>query len=103
LRQVLLNMLMNAIEATPENGIVELTVHPDKEHKSIVIRVDDSGKGLGQNSPEELFQPFVTTKTRGTGLGLAISRKITESLGGSLTLENLPEAGARCTITLPIL
>jgi signal transduction histidine kinase len=103
LRQILLNVLMNAIDATPERGVVELTAARDESNKSIVIRVDDSGKGLGKNNPDELFQPFVTTKVRGTGLGLAISKQIAEKLGGSLTLESLPEGGARCSITLPIL
>jgi signal transduction histidine kinase len=102
LRQVLLNVIINAIDATPENGTVELTARRDESNKSVVIQVDDSGKGLGPNSPDELFQPFVTTKARGTGLGLAISKQITESLGGTLKLENLPGGGARCSITLPI-
>ncbi len=103
LRQILLNVLMNAIDATPEGGAVELTAARVESDKTIVIRVDDSGKGLGQTNPDELFAPFVTTKTRGTGLGLAISRQIAEKLGGSLNLENLPEGGARCSITLPVL
>ena len=103
LRQILLNVLINAIDATPEGGAVQLTATREDRDKSIVICVDDSGKGLGQKNPNELFQPFVTTKTRGTGLGLAISRQIAEKLGGSLNLENLPGGGARCSITLPII
>jgi two-component system sensor histidine kinase HydH len=103
LRQILLNVLINAIDATPEGGSVQLTATRQERDKAIVIRVDDSGKGLGQNNPDELFQPFVTTKTRGTGLGLAISRQIAEKLGGSLNLENLPGGGARCSITLPLI
>lgn len=103
LRQILLNVLINAIDATPEGGAVQLTALREDRNKSIVIHVDDSGKGVGQNNPDELFEPFVTTKTRGTGLGLAISRQIAERLGGSLNLGNLPGGGARCSITLPIL
>jgi len=103
LRQILLNVLMNAIDATSEGGTVELTAGRNESDKSIVIRVDDSGKGLGQNNPDELFQPFVTTKASGTGLGLAISKQIAEKLGGSLTLEDLSEGGTRCSIKLPIL
>ena len=102
LRQVLLNVLINAIDATPANGVVVLTAMREEDHKSIVIRVDDSGTGLGQKNPDELFQPFVTTKDRGTGLGLAVSKQIVESLGGSLNLENLPQGGARCSIMLPM-
>ncbi len=101
LRQILLNVLMNAIDATPEGGVIELTARRNESDQSIVIRVDDSGTGLGQNAPDELFQPFVTTKVRGTGLGLAISKQIAERLGGTLKLENLPQGGTRCSITLP--
>ena len=102
LRQVLLNVLINAIDATPADGVVALTAMHEKDHKSILIRIDDSGNGFGQINPEELFQPFVTTKAHGTGLGLAVSKQIVESLGGSLNLENLPQGGARCSIMIPV-
>jgi signal transduction histidine kinase len=102
LRQVLLNVLINAIEATPQGETVTLTTVLEESHKSIVIRIDDSGKGLGDRSPDELVQPFFTTKIQGTGLGLAISKQIIESLGGSLNLENLSGGGARCSIKLPL-
>jgi signal transduction histidine kinase len=103
LRQVLLNVLMNALDATPEKGTVNVLARYGEGRKSVMVQVDDSGQGLGPGSPEELFRPFVTTKARGTGLGLAISKQITERLGGTLTLENLPQAGARCSITLPVI
>ncbi len=102
LRQVLLNVLINAIEATPQGETVTLTTMLDESHKSIAIRIDDSGKGLDNRNLDELVQPFFTTKIRGTGLGLAISKQIVESLGGSLNLENLPGGGARCSIKLPL-
>jgi signal transduction histidine kinase len=102
LRQVLLNVLINAIEATPQGETVSLTTMLDESHKSIVIRIDDSGKGLGNRNPDELVQPFFTTKIQGTGLGLAISKQIIESLGGNLNLENLSGGGARCSIRLPL-
>jgi signal transduction histidine kinase len=101
IRQVLLNVLINAMDATPAHGTVRLTVQHIENDKSVVIMVDDSGAGL-QNNPSELFQPFVTTKARGTGLGLAISKQIMEKLGGSLNLENLPHGGARCSIKFPM-
>jgi two-component system, NtrC family, sensor histidine kinase HydH len=102
LRQVLLNVLINAIEATPQGKTVALKTMLDDSHKSIVIRIDDSGNGLGGRNPDELAQPFFTTKIQGTGLGLAISKQIIESLGGSLNLENLSGGGARCSIKLPL-
>jgi signal transduction histidine kinase len=102
LRQVLLNVLINAIDAAPANGDVVLTAMREENNKSIVIQIDDSGTGLGPKASDELFQPFVTTKARGTGLGLAVSKQIVESLGGSLNLENLPRGGARCSIIIPM-
>jgi signal transduction histidine kinase len=102
LRQVLLNVMMNAIDATPAHGVVVLTAMRGEDHTFTLIQIDDSGAGLGQKTPEELFQPFVTTKARGTGLGLAISKQIVESLGGSLNLENRPPGGTRCSIMLPM-
>ncbi len=102
LRQVLLNVLINASDATPEGGCVALGVHLDPDRRCVVVQIDDAGPGLGDRDPEELFQPFVTTKARGTGLGLALSRRIMESLGGGLTLENNPQGGARCIIRLPL-
>jgi signal transduction histidine kinase len=102
LRQVLLNVLMNAIDAAPANGDVVLTAVRNDSHRSLIIHIDDSGAGLGQKNPEELFQPFITTKARGTGLGLAISRQIVEGLGGRLSLEDLPQGGARCSIVIPM-
>lgn len=101
IRQVLLNVLMNALDATPAGGTVRLGILKDEEDNFITIRVDDTGVGLGGRDAEELFEPFVTTGTRGTGLGLTISRKIIESLKGTLTLSDNPDGGMRCTIQLP--
>jgi signal transduction histidine kinase len=67
----------------------------------LIAEIDDSGPGLGSRNPEELFQPFATTKAKGTGLGLPISRQIVERLGGTLDLSSRPEGGARCTLRLP--
>ena len=101
LRQILLNVLINAIDATPADGEVVLAARCEKDNKSLTIQIDDSGTGLGPKASDELFQPFVTTKARGTGLGLAVSKQIVESLGGSLNLDNLPQGGARCSIKIP--
>ncbi len=102
LRQVLLNVLLNAADASPAGSTVTLQIIPSEDNGSIEIRVEDAGPGLGDRDPDELFQPFVTTKSRGTGLGLAVSRQIVERLGGSLRLSNIAEGGARCTIRLPL-
>jgi signal transduction histidine kinase len=100
IRQVLLNVLMNALEATPAGGAVNLRILQDKGDGFITIQVDDTGEGLGGRDAEDLFEPFVTTGTRGTGLGLTISRKIIEGLKGTLTLTDNPDGGMRCTIRM---
>jgi signal transduction histidine kinase len=102
LRQVLLNVLLNAIDASPRGSRVVLKSFHDESKRLAILRIDDAGPGLGGKNPDEFFQPFVTTKARGTGLGLAISRKIMERLGGSIILEDSPQGGARCSIRLPV-
>lgn len=100
IRQVLLNLLMNALDATPEGGSVFLKTLRDPSDGAVTIEVDDTGTGLGGRNAEDLFEPFVTTGTRGTGLGLTISRGIIESLDGTLTLADNARGGMRCTIRL---
>lgn len=100
IRQVLLNLLMNALNATPEGGTVLLKTGRDASDGSVMIQLDDTGSGLGERNAEDLFEPFVTTKTRGTGLGLTISRRIIENLDGTLTLADNARGGMRCTIRL---
>ncbi len=101
MRQVLLNVLLNALDFTPQGGRVSIAVRAESSPKMVVVEVDDSGPGIGGRDPEELFEPFVTTKVQGTGLGLAVSKQIVEGLGGTIKLANLPAGGARCTISLP--
>jgi signal transduction histidine kinase len=102
LRQVLLNVLINAIDVSPQGGVVRLGAIHDECDRSLLLEVEDGGQGLGGRKPEELFQPFVSTKTRGSGLGLAVSRQIVERLGGSITLADNSRGGASCLIKLPI-
>ena len=96
LKQILLNVLMNAIDATPESGFVALTATRNEEENPFISRLTIPGKGWEKTNPEDLFQPFVTKKVRGTGLGLAVSRQIAESLGGILAPGKL--AGNRSSL-----
>ena len=99
--QVLWNLILNARDAMPQGGRMVITTRRVEE-AMVEITVDDTGGGLGTQDPESLFRPFYTTKPEGMGLGLAISRKIVEKHGGSLTLENRPEGGARARVRLPV-
>jgi signal transduction histidine kinase len=95
LRQVLLNALRNAFEASPPNSIVEVSAGVDSAKSRYWIEVRDRGPGLGNVDPEDLFLPFRTTKLQhGTGLGLAVSRRIVDSLGGTISLGDRPGGGA---------
>jgi len=98
LRQVVLNLLVNAVEATPDGGRIDLTVEQRTGH--VVLAVEDQGPGLTSEAREHLFEPFFSTKEHGTGLGLAISRAIVEAHGGEIRFRLGDQGGARVEIWL---
>lgn len=97
---MMVNLLQNAIEATPPNGKVSVTSRVNK--KRITIDVSDSGPGIADEVFGELFAPFKSTKPTGTGLGLSIARRIAIDHGGSIVASNLPTHGACFTVILPL-
>ncbi|MDR1998104.1 MAG: GAF domain-containing protein [Candidatus Margulisbacteria bacterium] len=101
--QVILNMLLNAIQAMPPGrpfkGYVELSAR--QTDRSVYIMVKDNGGGISREDQEKLFQPFFTTKQKGTGLGLSIARKIVEEHGGAIKVESEVNFGTTFTIKLP--
>jgi len=105
LRQVIHNLLKNAIEALDgrADGRVQVTTHYafSDETPSIEIGIEDNGGGIDPGLIDRLFEPYVTSKAKGTGLGLAIVKKIIEEHGGIITAENV-EQGARFTARLPV-
>lgn len=99
LKQVLLNLALNALDAMPRGG--QLTFSVDRAERQVRIRVIDSGGGISPEIEPHLFEPFASTKETGVGLGLAISRRIVEDHCGKLVAENRPSGGACFTIWLP--
>jgi signal transduction histidine kinase len=98
LTQVLMNLLLNAVEATPGNATVDVQLEKDGDFAAIVIR--DNGPGLSIEQREHLFEAFYTTKPEGTGLGLAVSRELVEAMGGCLIYRD-GQPGATFVIQLP--
>jgi signal transduction histidine kinase len=105
LREVILNLMQNAIEAmeASANGGRSLRLETKRQNQGeIIISVQDTGPGIEQQSMTRIFDPFVTTKDKGTGLGLAVSRMIVELHGGRILAHSDPGSGARFQIVLPI-
>jgi len=104
LQQVLLNLMMNAMEAMnlvpPSRRVLAIGSH-HVNADSIEIVVKDCGHGLAPVSTKQLFEPFFTTKDQGLGLGLSICLTIVKSHGGDLSLGNHPDGGVAATLTLP--
>jgi nitrogen fixation/metabolism regulation signal transduction histidine kinase len=105
LRQVLHNLVKNALEAVADRPAGEVTVRtallPDPECPLTEVQVLDNGGGFDEANLGQIFEPYVTTKTRGTGLGLAIVKKIVEEHGGTIGAANRPEGGGCMTLRLP--
>ena len=105
LQQVILNLIMNAIEAMSEvpEETRELSISSARtEADHVLVAVSDSGPGLPQADRERLFNAFYTTKTSGLGMGLSICRSIVDTHGGRLWAEPNEPQGARFCMTLPV-
>ena len=103
LRQVVMNLVLNAIDATPAGGSIVVTCARRDHGRSAraVLCVRDSGLGIAPADLPHIFEPFFTTRKHGTGLGLAITREIVDACGGSIRAESTPNAGAAFIVELP--
>lgn len=102
LLQVFLNLLLNAIEASPEGGTITVRASRLELADGVLIVIDDTGRGLGANTLSKIFQPFFTTKPKGSGLGLAISKRLIEQHQGTIEADSISGQGTTFTITLPL-
>ncbi len=100
MKSVLINLLLNSLDAMPQGGNINLRLDP-QAHGGVQLIIEDSGSGIPQEVLEHLFVPFTSTKPNGTGLGLNIAYRIVEEHGGRLSAENRQEGGARFVLTLP--
>jgi signal transduction histidine kinase len=99
IKQILLNLCRNAVEAMPGGGILGLRAAA--QEGEVVLEVSDTGVGVPPSEAGRIFEPFYTTKPAGTGLGLAVCRRVAEAHGGRLTFESRPGQGATFRLHLP--
>ena len=115
LKQVLINLVLNAVQAMPQGGEIFITTQvnhlalpaartpsgANRQHAQVVVRVRDTGEGIEPDNLRRIFLPFFTTKAHGTGLGLAISARIVENAGGRIEVASRSGQGTTFTLRLP--
>lgn len=97
--QVLLNLVLNAIESSSQKGRIRLSFKADEA--ACVFAVDDDGPGIPTDAEEKVFDPFFTTRAEGTGLGLSVVQQLVDGHGGSVKVSSSDLGGARFTVHLP--
>ncbi len=101
LRQVLYNVVLNAVEASPWGSPVHVDAHGEENY--LEITVADHGEGITEQVKARIFEPFFTTKSAGgMGLGLSICKNLVEAMNGTITLDGAPEKGTTCRIIIPL-
>ncbi len=102
IKQVIINVMENSIEAMPEGGIINISSGIDTDNHKIIMEISDSGKGISEEIMNKIFDPFFTSKESGAGLGLSISYQIVKAHNGEISFINNPDKGTRCIIKLPL-
>jgi signal transduction histidine kinase len=105
IRQVLNNIINNAVEAMEEGGLLSIgtrVIQTSGKKKYAEIVVSDTGCGIKEEDLNKIFEPFFTKKTRGTGLGLAIVNHLVEGYKGKIEIESTEGKGTRCRLLLPV-
>ncbi len=100
IREVLTNLIFNAIDAMPKGGTI--TIKTENMDDAVKCMVSDTGIGMTPEVKEKIFDPFFTTKGQGTGIGLSVSYAIVENHGGTLSVASVPGEGSTFTMTLPV-
>lgn len=100
-KQVLLNLCKNAIEAMDGKGSLTMQMEHDQQEKQMVVHIVDTGPGIPENLLQQVFEPFFTTKEKGTGLGLPICKQIMKDLGGQLAISS-SEKGTTFSVYIPV-
>ncbi len=102
MEQVFVNLLLNAVQAVPEGGTIQVKSSLNQQESSVSIEVKDNGPGIGRKEQSKIFEPFFSTKPNGTGLGLSVSYGIVRNHQGNISVHSQPGEGTRFLINLPI-
>jgi signal transduction histidine kinase len=100
IKQALLNLVMNAVQASPAGG--QIGIFARLEGSVVVITVKDSGKGIPAAERDKIFDPFFTTRHPSLGLGLPIALRVVTAHGGGMSVSGVPDRGTTVTVTLPV-
>lgn len=100
MKQVFMNVILNAMQAMPEGGKLNIDYHYDAEIRSIQVNISDTGVGMSQEVLDHAFEPFFSTKSGGAGLGLANVKKIMEQHGGNIQIETAEGQGTKVAVDL---
>ena len=101
-RQVFTNLMVNALQAMAEGGVLTITVEKNPLEETCLVTISDTGTGIAEENRHRLFTPFFTTKTKGTGLGLAVSYGIVTDHGGTITVAGSTGQGASFVVEMPL-
>ncbi len=101
-QQILVNLLLNAVDALPHGGVVQVAMAVPENGGPVEVSVSDNGQGIAAGVRGRLFQPFVTAKPDGVGLGLSICKRLVEAHGGAIRAEDAPGGGTVVRFTLPM-
>ena len=102
IKQVILNICLNAVESMPNGGVLNIRTYNDADNERILIELSDNGAGINPEVLPYIFDPFVTTKDGGTGLGLAITYDIVRRHSGHIDVESTPGKGTTFRVYLPV-
>jgi len=100
IRQIIMNLLMNAKDAIKQNGVVNVRLKNQKKY--VKLEIEDNGRGIRKKDLKQIFNPFFSTKTKGSGLGLYVVKKIVEEHEGTISVESKVGEGTKVEIKLPV-
>jgi signal transduction histidine kinase len=102
MQQVFINLLLNAVEAIQDQGVITIKSRMDPGQKWESVEIKDTGCGIPSENMSKIFEPFFSTKAKGTGLGLAVSYRIVRNHQGDIRVSSQPGKGTRFTIEIPL-